>query len=478
MIDTTALRKRIIDLAVTGKLSEHSEGNASDELQCIIAFLNNKSHRTINKNEKWADIPDNWTWSRLVDLTTNDSLNDGDWVLSEDMVSDGPVKLIQLGSIGDCSYRYKGFKYLTEKHYKELNCRRIFPGYLLINRLVVDKMLACIIPDIDGILITAVDVCWVAPNDDIYDIEYLMYAMTSSGVQQRVKELGHGVTRFRISKMNLVDIAFPLPPLKEQKKIVKKIDQLFNLLETIDSLQQKYTTNLEVLKGKIIDAGICGKLTAQLSDDGNADDLYAQIQEEKEKLIEEGKIKKEKSLPEITDDEIPFEIPDNWKWCRLESVFNFIDYRGATPKKISKGVPFVTAKNVRQGFLDYSVKEYISEEDYMNRQSRGTSLKGDLLFTTEAPMGYAAIADLDRYSAGQRLITLQQYTEVSLIDNRYYMYCIAAGFFQKQLDERCSGTTVKGIKADRLKLFLIPLPPLCEQKRIARTIEAILEQIS
>lgn len=234
----------------------------------------------------------------------------------------------------------------------------------------------------------------------------------------------------------------------------------------------------EALRKKVIDLAIQGKLTQQLPEDGDAEDLYTTIQEKKEKLIKEGKIKKEKQQLGIMEEEIPFIIPSSWKWCRLESIFNFIDYRGATPNKIAKGVPFVTAKNVRQGYTDYSIKEYISEEDYTKRQSRGISHKGDLLFTTEAPMGYVAIADLERFSAGQRLITLQQYTDDPLINNKYYMYCISASFFQKQLEEKCSGTTVKGIKADRLKLFLIPLPPIEEQCRIVNLLDSVVNQLA
>lgn len=236
--------------------------------------------------------------------------------------------------------------------------------------------------------------------------------------------------------------------------------------------------NTEVLRKKIIDLAIQGYLTQQLPEDGDAEDLYTTIQEKKEKLIKEGKIKKEKQQLEIMEEEIPFIIPSSWKWCRLESIFNFIDYRGATPNKIARGVPFVTAKNVRQGYTDYSIKEYISEEDYTKRQSRGISHKGDLLFTTEAPMGYVAIADLERFSTGQRLITLQQYTDDPLLNNKYYMYCISASFFQKQLEEKCSGTTVKGIKADRLKLFLIPLPPIEEQCRIVNLLDSVVNQLA
>ena len=229
----------------------------------------------------------------------------------------------------------------------------------------------------------------------------------------------------------------------------------------------------KAIRAKVLDLAIRGKLTEQLPEDGTAEELFQQIQEEKQSLIQAEKIKRAKPQPEIQADEVPIEVPAGWKWVRLESLYCFIDYRGATPSKTNSGVPFVTAKNVRKGYLDYSIKEYISEQDYSNRQSRGVSHKGDLLFTTEAPMGFAAIADLGKFSAGQRLITLQQYTQSNLLENRYYMYFILGRFFQTQLEAKCSGTTVKGIKADRLREFIIPLPPLPEQRRIVAKIDAI-----
>ena len=228
------LKGKLIDAAIQGKLTEQlpEDGTAEDLYQHILRGLNQTdTSAEIVQDDLSLEIPANWRWIRLKDITSSQMLNDGDWVLSKDMVPSGPVKLIQLGNIGDLKYRNKGFKYLTKERFEELNGKQIYPGYLLINRLVADKMLVCIIPDIDGILITAVDVCWVAPKEDFYDIKYLMYALASSGVQQKVKEVGYGVTRFRISKTNLIDIPFPFPPLAEQKRIVDVLEAALTMTE-------------------------------------------------------------------------------------------------------------------------------------------------------------------------------------------------------------------------------------------------------
>ena len=167
---------------------------------------------------------------------------------------------------------------------------------------------------------------------------------------------------------------------------------------------------------------------------------------------------------------MPFDLPRGWAWARLEYLFRFIDYRGKTPHKIQDGIPLVTAKNVRQGYIDYSISEFISYDEFSQRRSRGVSHKGDILFTTEAPLGYVAIADLDVFSTGQRLITLQRYGDT---DNLCIMHFMQSKFWQEYLYSKKTGTTVAGIKAEYLKEMLVPLPPLAEQKRIVAKIEEL-----
>ena len=248
---------------------------------------------------------------------------------------------------------------------------------------------------------------------------------------------------------------------------------------------------VEQFKRRILDLAIRGKLVPQDPNDEPASVLLERIKAEKAKLVKAGKIKKEKNPSEIVIGsdgaayekfkdgdsfnteaqrhrvDVPFDLPQGWVWARLDYMFRFIDYRGKTPHKISDGIPLVTAKNVRQGYIDYSVREFISHDEFTQRQSRGTSYKGDILFTTEAPLGYVAIADLDVFSTGQRLITLQRYGDT---DNQCIMHFMQSKFWQEYLYSRKTGTTVAGIKAEYLKEMFIPVPPLNEQKRIVAKI--------
>ena len=172
--------------------------------------------------------------------------------------------------------------------------------------------------------------------------------------------------------------------------------------------------------------------------------------------------------------EVPFgELPEGWVWARLETVYNFIDYRGKTPHKSPSGVRLMTASNIRQGYIDYTRKEYISEDEYATRLSRGETHRGDLLFTTEAPMGYCAICEMKRCSCGQRVITLQNYGAVGP-DNALFCQIILSPLFQVQVKEHATGTTAKGIKAAVLKELFLPIPPLAEQRRIVERVNQLM----
>ena len=222
------------------------------------------------------------------------------------------------------------------------------------------------------------------------------------------------------------------------------------------------------LKNSILQLAIQGKLVEQRPEEGTGEDLFNNLKRYHTGL--------KPCKDELNYSSMDLDIPDNWKMAELNQLFDFVDYRGKTPNKISKGVFLITASNIKQGYMDYTRKEYISPEEFEERKSRGVTQKGDLLFTTEAPMGNAALCDLDVCSCGQRIITFQPYEERT-VSPKLFMYFILSPIFQSQLLDNCTGTTAKGIKADKLKHFMIPLPPLAEQIRIVEKIEELLPLI-
>ncbi len=206
----------------------------------------------------------------------------------------------------------------------------------------------------------------------------------------------------------------------------------------------------------------------------NAESLRASILQE---AIQGRLVPQLESEPEVEQvgeplEDAPFVIPRQWKWIRLENLFLFIDYRGKTPIKSEYGVRLITASNIRKGYIDHKRVEYISLSEYENRQSRGISQKGDILFTTEAPLGNASLADIETYSTGQRVITLRSLN--NLILHEFAVYEILSSYFQKTLKDNATGTTAQGIKAARLKKLWLPIPPLEEQHRIVAKLNELL----
>lgn len=165
----------------------------------------------------------------------------------------------------------------------------------------------------------------------------------------------------------------------------------------------------------------------------------------------------------------------HWTCAQLDELVKFIDYRGKTPKKTSEGVPLITAKNIRDGYISSEPKEYIGESDYDSWMTRGIPKAGDVLITTEAPLGNVAqIKIKHKFALAQRAICLQPILEG--VEN-WLLFALRSPQFQLSLAGNATGTTVKGIKAATLKSLEIPLPPLAEQKQIAAKLDELLAQV-
>ncbi len=265
----------------------------------------------------------------------------------------------------------------------------------------------------------------------------------------------------------------PFPPYAEQKRISEKVDEILSQIDIIDNLQTKYSKDLAVLKSKIIDAGIRGKLTEQLPEDGTAEELYAQIQEEKAKLIKEGKIKKEKPLADITEDEIPFDIPKNWKWVRINEIGSWS--AGATPYRsnpayyVNGDIPWIKTGELNDGFIDDS-EEKITELAYKECSVRLNPVGSVLIAMYGATIGKVAILNVEATTNQACCACIP-----ICIDNKYLFYFLKGN--KSTFLDASHGGAQPNISKDIITKSLMPLPPLSEQKRISNTIEEILSII-
>ncbi|WP_257275651.1 restriction endonuclease subunit S, partial [Endozoicomonas sp. SESOKO4] len=170
-----------------------------------------------------------------------------------------------------------------------------------------------------------------------------------------------------------------------------------------------------------------------------------------------------------------FTLPESWSESTLVDCANFIDYRGKTPKKTAEGIPLITAKNIRNGFINRQPREFIAESDYDSWMTRGIPCVGDVVITTEAPLGNVAVIDIEeKFALAQRSICLQSYVSET---SRFIHYALRSPEFQKALTLNATGTTVSGIKAATLKTLRLPVPPLSEQKIIAQKLDTLLAQV-
>ena len=435
------------------------------------------------------DIPDSWEWVRLGNISSYagakqkvnaTSADPSIWGLDLEDIEKGG-RLLEHKTVGER---------------KAVGDKTVFTkGDILYSKLRPYLLKILVAPD-DGICTPEIVPFRVYGG---IDPNYIVNYLKSPYVDNLINSITYGVKMPRVGTETMTSLLVPIPPLEEQQRIVEKIDEVASAVSAYDVAYQKTETLNsafpEALKKSILQEAVQGKLVPQDPSDEPAEALLERIRAEKQRLIKEGKIKKdkhesvifrrdnshyEKRGSEVTciDDELPFHIPETWQWERIINIYNFIDYRGATPNKTTVGVPFITAKNVKKGFIDYTISEFISEDEYLRRQSRGVSQEGDILFTTEAPMGNAALADLRVYSAGQRLITLQQYGVSTGLSNELMLYFILSECFQSQLSDKSTGTTVKGIKAEKLKQLYIPVPPVSEQQRIIRSIRSVMRLVS
>ena len=469
------LKNSILQLAVQGKLvgQRAEEGTARELLEQIAAkkaqlikegkIKKEKPLPEITEEEIPFEIPETWEWVRLNDIVCNNGQEKPQCKFS----------YIDIGSIDNVHQKLNQNENIVGAKDAPSRARKIVEyGDIIYSTVRPYLHNMCIIDKEFGFKpIASTGFAVMSCLGKLYN-RYLFFYLMSPTFDNYVNanENARGATYPAINDDRLYRAIVPIPPLEEQHRIVSKIEEI---LPYIDQYDKAYT-KLEIfnkkfpedMKKSILQIAMQGKLVEQRPEEGTADELYEKIcsfnyNEYKYKNLS------------LNYDAMDMSIPASWKFVELNSILSFVDYRGKTPNKIDKGVFLITASNIKRGYMDYTRKEYISEEEYLQRQSRGITEQGDLLFTTEAPMGNAAICNLEKSSCGQRIITFKEYCN-NTVNLKLIMYFILAPQFQQQLKDNCTGTTAKGIKAEKLKHFMIPLPPLEEQKRIVAKIEELL----
>ena len=283
---------------------------------------------------------------------------------------------------------------------------------------------------------------------------------------------------------NVVEVPIPLPPLAEQHRIVAKIEELLPKVKEYgkaqDALNKLNAELPERLKKSILQEAIEGRLVPQDPNDEPASTLLEKIRKEKEQLVKEGKLKK-KDLIEtpISEEEIPFEIPDSWEWVRLKTFVQFINGdRGknypSKDKLIKNGeIPFISAINIEGNSISPNGLLYVSQKQY-DALSQGKLNKNDVVLCIRGSLGKAAIYPYDKGAIASSLVILRN---IGMTYNKYLINYLNTPLFFSQINSNDNGTAQPNLSADNVANFYIPLPPLAEQHRIVEKLEQVLGKI-
>ncbi|PTL89167.1 restriction endonuclease subunit S [Halomonas litopenaei] len=394
----------------------------------------------VSRVEWLGEVPAHWGVVPLRGAAKQEaySFTDGDWVETP-FITDEGVRLIQTGNIGVGKYREQGFRYISEETFSKLNCTEFFPGDVLICRLADPVGRACLAPDLGARMITSVDVCILKTKSEISS-NFLVYFLSSDPYLSFMASVSRGGTRERVSRSFLGSVRILMPSVEEQSSIVAFLDH-----ETarIDALVEEQQRLIELLKEKR-QAVISHAVTKGLDPD----------------------------VP-MKDSGVEWlgEVPAHWEVGGLTKFIGpVVDYRGRTPKKVDDGIFLVTAKNIRDGRIDYEVsKEYADPESAKSLLERGKPEIGDLLFTMEAPLGQVALIDRTDIALAQRIVKFKGGEGVMM--NSYLMYWLMSTSCQARMETLATGSTALGIKASKLGMIECPAPPVAEQEEIVSHIK-------
>ncbi len=280
----------------------------------------------------------------------------------------------------------------------------------------------------------------VRPNQREVDGRFLFRALQARPVNYQFEVEATGITRYGIDQYAIGSTFFPLPPLPEQQTIAAYLD--------------RQTAKIDVLIAK-------------------KQRLLDLLAEQRAAIISQAVTKGLNSSAKMKDSGIPWlgQVPSHWEALHLRRVINkFVDYRGHTPQKVDDGIPLITARNIKNGKIDWELsQEYIPEELYDEWMVRGFPEKGDVLVTTEAPLGETAQITETRIALAQRIILLK--ADKTKIKNDYLKYFLASSAGQGELWSRATGSTAVGIKASHLKEIIMLVPPIDEQREITKVIQ-------
>ena len=457
------LRRAVLQAAIAGKLNDRTSEDARDLLAAIQAektalqktgkLKKNKPLAAINEEEIPFEIPKNWVWVRL-----------GEIVINRD------AERIPLSSKDrekcDKIFDYYGASGIIDK----------------VDDYIFDKPLLLVGEDGANLITRSKPIAFIAKGkywvnnhahvlDPLINIEYLMHYINATDLYPYVT--GTAQPKMNQEKMNLILVA--VPPLTEQQQIVEKLNRLLAEIDELKAQEQALLATQNAfpkkLRAALLQAAVQGELNERTNE--NARDLLAAIQAEKAALQKTGKLKKDKPLAAISEEEIPFAIPENWVWVRLGDVASLSSgYAFKSTDYTSTGVRVIRISDFNNGNFDN--KNIVRHPFREDLSSYLINSKDILLCMTGGTVGKNILVN----EPPEQLYLNQRVARISAktLDIKYLFYFINSSIIQDHIS-RIKNSTNDNISMKDISEFLIPLPPLTEQQQIVAKLEALLAEI-
>ncbi len=492
MMKAAQLRQAILQAAVQGKLVPQ---NPHDEPASVLLerirvekaklikagkLKKEKPLPSITQDEIPYDLPNGWIWCRfgnIFNIRSSKRVHESDWRKS-----------------GIPFYRAREIATLSQ-------CGKVDNDLFISEELYNQHKVSSGVPEAGDLMITAVGTLgktWIVKKEDVFyykdasvisfgnigklNPKYFRYLMSSPFMMSQIKSDSSGTTVGTLTIIRANNYLAQLPPLVEQSRIVAKVDELMAVCDELEAAEKKSDALdehfMEYLPKSILQAAVHGKLVPQNPSDEPASVLLERIRAEKMKLVKAGKLKKEKPLPPITEDEILYDLPDGWEWCRLGEIHTI--YRGITFPASAKGdvhtkgvVCCATTGSVQETY-NSTADVYVPEKYVKNRDQ--WLLDNDIIMSTANSR--ELVGKTCFWNGGERktfggFLTVIRACGCLSVKYSYYVlqYLWKTGAF---VTTSTQTTNIANINNSVLANTIIPIPPLAEQERIVAKVDELM----
>lgn len=490
------LKKTVLHLAVSGQLvaQDPSEGTGEDLFKQIQAIHKPKKPLPeITENEIPFSVPKTWKWVRFGTLGQFGSGSTP--MRGENKYYDGDINWFKSGELTDGYMSQNSEETVTETALKECSLRMNHKGDILIAMYGATAGKLGLL-EVDGTTNQAV--CGVTVYEQVYRLFAYYWLL---GTRDDLIAQSSGAAQPNISKIKIVNHYFALPPIAEQKRIVEKIEHTFTLIDelastykaeeaerskfvrsslralshnkstlALDNLTQTIKTKADAakLRKAILHLAVSGQLVPQIPSEGTGEELYKQIQSEKAKLP-----KKQRALPEVDKDEIPFGIPGSWRWTRVSDLGYALGQK--VPDKDFYYIDVASIDNSSQTLKQPSV---VTAKDAPSR-ARKIVTRGTVIYSTVRPylLNTTVIQDgFDKELIASTAFAILHPFEG--VDSHWLLFNLISQYFIDYTNEKSVGAAYPAINDAQFSMAIMPLPPLAEQKRIVHKTTELLDLVT